>query len=73
MCPHPMGQPSELCPPHEPVRVLTYNANGLLTKNVVGNRKVSRLSNIASYEGIDILGVQEPHDLNGEQLVTITN
>ena len=76
MRPHPMGQPSELCPLHEPVQVLTHNANGVLTKIRVRHRKVSRLSNIASYVrtgGIDILGIQEIHVLNDDHLVTITN
>ena len=49
---------------HNHVRALTLNANSLLTKIRIGNRQVTRLSNVVAYaqaNNLDVLGIQEPH------------
>ena len=64
------------CPIHEHVRALNVNANSLLTKIRIGNRKVTRLSNVAAYaraNNLDLLGIQEPHVLSAAHYNSITD
>ena len=64
------------CPIDEHVRAPTLNANGLLTKIRVGNRKVTRLSNVAAYaraNNLDLLAIQEPHVLSDTHYNSITD
>ena len=54
--------------------MITLNANGLLTTICIGNRKVSRLSNIATYaraNNLDFMGIHEPHIVSDAHNISI--